>query len=239
MIADDRSFSPCSSPRSAPDAVLPWASTRRQRQPGMVNSGDALCHHSQPHSTKTTKPHQHDRRRVATQRWLNLQSLIFAVMFCLVFSCPGAGAHGVYVASPLEERTELVFDRSEPPAQPKRLHARQETTISLPTSTSSSTNISASASSSASSVASGISTAAPTGFSPLPTPFDSSLGNNFTASSCPEFFQSFLSNSTFNECKPFSLLLQVCHSHFAHHLLVLIPSRPPTASLPPNSLCFV
>lgn len=49
-----------------------------------------------------------------------------------------------------------------------------------------------------------------TSTSPLPSPFDSSLGNNFTAASCPTFFQSFLSNSTFSECLPLSLLLQVC-----------------------------
>lgn len=43
----------------------------------------------------------------------------------------------------------------------------------------------------------------------LPSPFDSSLGNNFTQSSCPKFFESFLSDSAFKECLPLSLLLQV------------------------------
>lgn len=43
----------------------------------------------------------------------------------------------------------------------------------------------------------------------LPTPFDSSLGNNFTEASCPAFFQSFLENAAFHNCIPFSLLLQV------------------------------
>lgn len=44
--------------------------------------------------------------------------------------------------------------------------------------------------------------------SPIPQAFDTSLGNNFTAS-CPGFFNSFLKNSTFQQCVPFSLLLQV------------------------------
>ena len=46
---------------------------------------------------------------------------------------------------------------------------------------------------------------------PLPRPFDTSLGSNFTSSSCPAFFDSFLNNATFSSCLPFSLLLQVCH----------------------------
>ena len=45
---------------------------------------------------------------------------------------------------------------------------------------------------------------------PLPRPFDTSLGSNFTSSSCPAFFDSFLNNATFGSCLPFSLLLQVC-----------------------------
>ena len=44
---------------------------------------------------------------------------------------------------------------------------------------------------------------------PLPRPFDTSLGSNFTSSNCPNFFNYFLGNSTFNSCLPLSLLLQV------------------------------
>jgi hypothetical protein len=44
----------------------------------------------------------------------------------------------------------------------------------------------------------------------LPTVFDSTIGSNFTESSCPTFFQTFLANSTFVSCLPLSLLLQVC-----------------------------
>lgn len=46
--------------------------------------------------------------------------------------------------------------------------------------------------------------------SPLPRPFDTSLGANFTSNNCPNFFQRFLGSGEFSECLPFSLLLQVC-----------------------------
>lgn len=54
----------------------------------------------------------------------------------------------------------------------------------------------------------------------LPRPFDTSIGNNFTTQSCPNFFNEFLNNQTFLDCLPFSLLLQVgllqdIHSHEA------------------------
>lgn len=50
--------------------------------------------------------------------------------------------------------------------------------------------------------------------SPLPSPFDSSLASNFTGNdgngACPAFINSFLTNPTFKQCYPISLLLQVC-----------------------------
>lgn len=45
--------------------------------------------------------------------------------------------------------------------------------------------------------------------SSLPKPFDTSLGNNFT-STCLPFLNGMLNNQGFEECVPFSLLLQVC-----------------------------
>ncbi|GAM83400.1 hypothetical protein ANO11243_013880 [Dothideomycetidae sp. 11243] len=48
----------------------------------------------------------------------------------------------------------------------------------------------------------------------LPRPFDTSLGNNFTSSGCLPFFESFLSNDTFNACSPMSLLLQTSSGFF-------------------------
>jgi hypothetical protein len=51
--------------------------------------------------------------------------------------------------------------------------------------------------------------------SALPSPFDSSLGSNFTSQACPDFFDSFLSNTTFQACVPVSLLLQNSKSFFS------------------------
>ncbi|KAF4554182.1 Hypothetical protein D9617_5g070590 [Elsinoe fawcettii] len=48
----------------------------------------------------------------------------------------------------------------------------------------------------------------------LPSPFDTTLGNNFTSPQCLPFFQTFLSNATFSACLPFSLLLQTSSGFF-------------------------
>ncbi|GFF40565.1 hypothetical protein IFM61606_04579 [Aspergillus udagawae] len=48
----------------------------------------------------------------------------------------------------------------------------------------------------------------------LPTAFDTNLSNNFTAESCPKFFNAFLSNSTVTSCYPISLLLHDSTSFF-------------------------
>lgn len=45
--------------------------------------------------------------------------------------------------------------------------------------------------------------------SPLPKPFDSGFGTNYTQQSCPSFLRSLASNETFTSCLPFSILLQV------------------------------
>ena len=46
----------------------------------------------------------------------------------------------------------------------------------------------------------------------LPRVFDGGLGQNYTVPSCPAFLQSMLTNKTFTDCLPFSLLLQVKQS---------------------------
>ncbi|KAI5926417.1 hypothetical protein F4810DRAFT_537574 [Camillea tinctor] len=49
----------------------------------------------------------------------------------------------------------------------------------------------------------------------LPSPFDGALGADFASGdSCPAFFNEFLSNSTFHECYPASLLLKSSQSFF-------------------------
>lgn len=48
----------------------------------------------------------------------------------------------------------------------------------------------------------------------LPSPFDTSLGNNYTSTTCLPFLQSFLSDPSFQACVPFSLLLQTSSRFF-------------------------
>ncbi|KAK9367408.1 hypothetical protein V1509DRAFT_626549 [Lipomyces kononenkoae] len=48
----------------------------------------------------------------------------------------------------------------------------------------------------------------------IPYAFDSSLGNNFTEESCPQFFNSFLASESFIQCYPFSFFLQTSESFF-------------------------
>lgn len=47
----------------------------------------------------------------------------------------------------------------------------------------------------------------------LPTAFDTSLGTNFTQSSCPEFFSTFLKNDSFVNCYPMSFFLKNSQSY--------------------------
>lgn len=130
---------------------------------------------------------------------------------------------------------ELLFDRRPQPAPPGELNLwrRQNTGGDLfgssssdsgPSSTTaadSSTSAAASRTAFASTTASPISSAtkstratsslmsAGPASTTLPKPFDTSLSSNFTSSSCPDFFSSFLNNATFQQCLPLSLLLQV------------------------------
>merc|ERR1711939_727655 len=63
------------------------------------------------------------------------------------------------------------------------------------------------------STSSGILAAETTSAQPLPTPFDVGFNNNITAN-CASFKTSMLSNNTFKQCLPFSLLLQNSNSFF-------------------------
>lgn len=65
------------------------------------------------------------------------------------------------------------------------------------------------ASSSSESAATTTQQTAPSILSQVPQAFDTSIGNNFTTSSCPAFFNNFLDDPVFQNCTPFSLLLQV------------------------------
>jgi hypothetical protein len=155
---------------------------------------DALCY-KRPHQpvwlcdTSSNCLRQH---RLTKSSWPQARSLIFALLCGLLFFCQSvqANVHG-----------------SSMPHPRMGIYARQDdSSSSSATTTTGSPGILAP--SSTSSVSGSIQVATPVSTS-LPRPFDTSIGNNFTESSCPQFFNNFLSNSTFQECLPFSMLLQV------------------------------
>ncbi|RMZ78078.1 hypothetical protein DV737_g4046, partial [Chaetothyriales sp. CBS 132003] len=104
----------------------------------------------------------------------------------------------------LELRADIHIDTRQREPTPRIWRRQTEDGVSSSTSsltTSSEATATSSAASSTSSDASATATS-------LPVPFDSSIGSNFTSSSCPAFFTTFLSNTTFLSCLPVSLLLQ-------------------------------
>jgi hypothetical protein len=157
-----------------------------------------------------------DRLRLALQQtaikqWTVFKSCVLTTLFILL-SCNTVEASSHSTNGLVAPFGKLVFDHSEPPLRPLRLHVRQapseSTQSTVPTSTSSSIS-----NPTGTSTLAGFSTAAPTQQTVLPTPFDSSLGNNFTSPACPAFFQHFLTNDTFKQCLPLSMLLQVRTMH--------------------------
>lgn len=178
--------------------------------------------------------------------------LRFCVLFSVLLSlslfpgCAAAtpGARRRSASARLAIKEELLFDRSEPPVPPICLIRRQASdnapsstssvplsTILAPSQTTATTSVASTASTTSLSVESTIASS-----SPLPQPFDTNLGNNFTNPNCPIFFSRFLANETFQSCLPLSLLLQVrlgqrdiTHSRTNSF-------RHPTPSSPPKSL---
>ncbi|KAK2747494.1 hypothetical protein FQN57_001986 [Myotisia sp. PD_48] len=67
-------------------------------------------------------------------------------------------------------------------------------------------------------------------YGPLPSPFDTNRIDNFTAPSCPKFFDNFLGNETFNACLPISVLLQNSNSFFSAMKSVVLTTRTLDAS---------
>lgn len=193
----------CKPARFSPAVVRqhdPWRGTSADRN---VHT-DALCHKPRPQRDPSSNCLSQLRR--TSRPWANAQRLILALLCVVLFFCQSVQAN--LQGSSIFDR-ELVYDRR-PAPKPRMgmgIYARQDDhSISSAASTGPS---GIPAPSSTSSVTqSTIETATPISTS-LPRPFDSSLGNNFTEPSCPEFFNDFLTNTTFQECLPFSLLLQV------------------------------
>ena len=170
-----------------------------QQQPGWNAAGRSLRYPPKHRSARRRRGllKQYSHNVIKKRSWNSLHSLMFAVLFSVLFCSHGVNAGYAHPAHRLGA-TELLFDRSEPPV-PLRLRASTTNSLHIARDhgSDSSPNSSIDKKGSSSQI-------------PLPSPFDTSLGNNFTSQSCPVFFQSFLTDPTFNDCLPFSLLLQVC-----------------------------
>lgn len=171
------------------------------QEAGWNAPSSALCHRPRPqparrrrHSTAQNK----GRRRSKTP-WMSGSNWVVLLLFSILICCQQAEAGKLHGGSRrFARKTDLIFDRRAAPEPRMRLKARKEhhqihnhadqksgNDTALRTDPHASQQFS------------------------LPHPFDTSLGNNFTSPSCPAFFNSFLNSDSFNNCLPFSLLLQV------------------------------
>ena len=195
------------------------------------------------HEAPTNRPHPGRRRHSSQEPFRNARltsasfisrSRVLLILCLILILCDSVTALDARSRTlgdrselrRLARRGEILVDRSEPPT-PQMRQRRQDTSPSdlpsailpsslTPTSTLGGSSETNSPSRTTASKTSTFATASPTSTqSPLPSPFDGSLGNNFTSPSCPAFFQNFLSNTSFSQCLPFSLLLQTSNSFFA------------------------
>lgn len=209
MTTDTRAFSSCGSTRTPPPAVQPWPCCRPPALPGWNEPNSALCHQIRPPPARRRRIRQKETS-IGLRPGSVAQKLSLILLFCLLFLCRGTDAQSVYGASEVFPR-ELLFDRSEPPPLPRMLLERRQDGGDESSTAIASTTIRPNddASATATATETGLAIASPTAVADLPRPFDTSLGNNFTSTTCPTFFSSFLNNQTFKDCLPLSLLLQV------------------------------
>jgi hypothetical protein len=170
-------------------------------------SGETMSHHSLPR-----KKHEKNSQRHRTPLYRR-QTALLSLLILLITFLGSASAQKLHdrrlqrgstplLAVPVEnlvawkEPSLLVLDTRPPPVAPL-MHQQRRRDDATTT---------ASASASKETIATDPN-AAPSNFK-IPTPFDTSLSNNFTAS-CSKFFQAILTDAEFNDCHPFSLMLQV------------------------------
>lgn len=199
MTADSCTFSSCSS-TCPPPAAVPRLCLG-QPQTSCNEPSTALCHQPRPRPARRRRRslNQNSRVRSRPRPWNPMHSWMFVVLVSILLCCQRVEAGNGHGS---RRRTELLFDRREPPEPRMWLQKREETSHKAG-------HKSHGHSSGSANEHSGLRTASQESQIPLPQPFDTSLGNNFTAPSCPIFFNNFLTNETFNNCLPFSLLLQV------------------------------
>jgi hypothetical protein len=179
----------------------------------------SLCVRSPDHDSKSWKARKPRHICFPSARSLQNVSLVSLTVFlilsllvgpALATRVPASGTHGDRQRSALARHAQreppevLLVDRSQPPVG-RMLQRRKD-------STSSTSDIVPSSTKGAAASATSVSTDPQSTGANLPMPFDANLGSNFTSTTCPTFFNDLLSNSTFQNCHPLSLLLQVGHA---------------------------
>ncbi|OCK76896.1 hypothetical protein K432DRAFT_385103 [Lepidopterella palustris CBS 459.81] len=220
---DCTSFSSCScissptSERSFPKCGVEVQKALVQEPGRDAGRAGGWSHHESASQRVPRQQRRHDSSyisRIAPAKSLfNTTTLLFLVFITLSLCCGCATAqelHGDQQRSaPVAQldfawKGYLLVDHRAPPTPPRMHLVRRASTAP-----SKSTSAPSSAAASSLNV-----DASPTpSVTAIPEPFDSALGNNFTAP-CQTFFQNFLSNDTFNLCHPFSLLLQTSSAFF-------------------------
>ena len=202
-------FSSCSTSSLQP---IPKRSRRypRQREAGWNEHKTMLCHQYQLRIVRPQRAslRQHRCSSVKTQKWDSLHSLMFAVLLSVLLCTHGVSASNIHSG---HRAGELLFDKRQPPLPRVRIRAAEDLSLGFSQHVARDHHAGTSYDQSITT-----DTSTPPG-PPLPMPFDSSLGSNFTSSSCPAFFNSFLTEPSFKACLPFSLLLQVRQSRSSSH----------------------
>ena len=158
-----------------------------------------LCHSKKPRPGRRRQQStvQNTAGRRWNASWMSTHGWLIVVLLNILSCCQSVEGRPNHGTHRLSRKTDLVFGkrvapepriRLKPRKEHPQLHKREKKATGDDTQLITATN------------ASDVS---------LPHPFDTSLGNNFTTSSCPTFFQNFLNSDDFNNCLPFSLLLQV------------------------------
>ncbi|TKX27450.1 hypothetical protein C1H76_0287 [Elsinoe australis] len=184
------------------------------------SSGHTTTQHNHHGLTRPISSRRKGSRYTATTNDLHLS--LISILLLILASFPIASAsvipnrrtpESLVFLEPYTAPEEIIFDRSPPPARTNLIKRADSSTTHDPILVAGSE----STTSTSKKEYTGETIISDTSESPttaLPTPFDTTLGNNFTSTQCLPFFQSFLSNATFNACLPFSLLMQTSSSFF-------------------------
>ena len=227
MVTDQsRTFPPCSyvSNSETQADVSQQEAAPRRRHCGNAATPTIMSRSTRPlpgrRKSKTSQrsPAIGAVRSLRFTKWLSSNAGLFLLtVWCFITLC------GPVVADPrrpsldkLARRNGLLVDLSDHP-EPALFRPMERRDSGDDGSASSSTSYAPIQASMATTLSTGSPTAAlttaPPNASPtvLPQVFDSNIGNNFTSTTCPTFFNKLVTDADFQQCYPLSLLLTVSH----------------------------